>query len=405
MFKKNFFITTALLFIWLNFAPTAFGQNQTVKQASGDEFMLKLSKFSAQQLLDTAEYYVNNNSNDTALICYNLIINTFARETDKEQQKKIIVAYNKAAVLNYYLCDFRTAYELLIKGLLLCEKINYDEYQTRILSNIGIIYFRFNKYDLSKDYYAQALQLCKDTTVVEVILNNLGEAELYSGNMDSAYYYLSKALYYSKQNKEIDLHTILNTMATYYEKQQQYDSAFYYYRSSFEVSKKKNKIETQAESLSNLGNLFFIIGKKDSAIYYIQWSNMLANENNLPRILVKNYDILSQIEESKGDTTNAFEYFKKHASLKDSIFNVEKFADINQLQRLYEVSKTNQQIEQLTIEQRVNEQTIHYQSIIQFITLGILISVSIISLFIYFQKTDYPIRIIFQLHIQFYGLF
>lgn len=406
MFKRSL-LTTLFLFsvmafvvqAWhshsLHFGAIVFGQNAMAEPERDNDIISKFSALSTQQLLDTAEYYVNKSCNDIALICYSLIINTVARDADVEQQKRVIEAYNKAAVLNYYMCDFRTAYELLIKGLLLCERTDYFAYQTRILTNIGIIYFRFNKYDIAKSYYLKALQLCQDITVVEVILNNLGETELQSGNMDSAYYYLSKALQYSRQNKAFDMHNILNTMALFYEKNKQFDSAFYYYRLSLEVSTKNNKIETKAESLSNLGNLFFKTGKKDSAIYYINLSNVIAEENNLPRILIENYLILSQIEESKGYTVKAFNYFKKHASLRDSVFNVEKFADINQLQRLYEVSKTNQQIEQLTIEQRVNERTIYYQGIIQSITFGILVSVIIILLFIYFQnrrlKTAYKV--------------
>ena len=59
---------------------------------------------------------------------------------------------------------------------------------------------------------------------------------------------------------------------------------------------------------------------------------------------------------------------------------------VNQLQHLYEITKTNQQIEQLAIERQIKERTIHYQKIIQFITLIVLIIVSIALLIIFFQK-------------------
>jgi AraC-like DNA-binding protein len=105
-------------------------------------------------------------------------------------------------------------------------------------------------------------------------------------------------------------------------------------------------------------------------------------------ILMKNYLILSKIEESKRNTTKAFNYYKKYDSLRDSVFNMNILGDINQLQHLYEVSKTNEQIEQLVIEQQIKERTIHYQKIFWLITLCVLLLVSAGLLYIYLQKKD-----------------
>ena len=111
--------------------------------------------------------------------------------------------------------------------------------------------------------------------------------------------------------------------------------------------------------------------------------------------MAENYRSMSRFEELKGNTKTAFEYFKKYAELKDSLFNANIFGDINQLQRLYEVSKTNKQIEQLVIEQQIKERTIYHQRIFWFITLGVLLLVSIGLLFIYLQnkrlKTAYTV--------------
>jgi AraC-like DNA-binding protein len=108
-------------------------------------------------------------------------------------------------------------------------------------------------------------------------------------------------------------------------------------------------------------------------------SNNVAKENNFLRILADNYLTLSQIEEAKGRTRHSLDYFKKYAHLKDSISNVDKFSVINQLQRLYEVSKTNKQIE-------IKERTIYRQRIIWIATsIGLLLAIGI-SLFIFLQK-------------------
>jgi AraC-like DNA-binding protein len=142
----------------------------------------------------------------------------------------------------------------------------------------------------------------------------------------------------------------------------------------------------ETEVLSSLGNLFFETGKTDSALFNIHLSNHIATESNYLKVLADNYLLLSKIEESKWNTKSAFQYLKKHLLLKDSAFSTEIFGDINQLQRYYEVSKTNEQIEQLVFKQQMKERTIFYQRIIWIITLVLLLFVSTGLLFIYLQK-------------------
>ncbi|MCL2289455.1 MAG: AraC family transcriptional regulator [Bacteroidetes bacterium] len=365
-------------FCFLLFSISGYAQNNNI--------ISQYKHLGLQQLLDTANFYFSKNSTDTALICYGLLINTPIKDNDIEHKKRIVEAFNKSAVIYLNLCDYRTAYELLIKALTLCEKINDFSLKSRIYNNIGNIYYRFNKYDIAKLYYSKALELCQDSIGIIIILNNLGAIELENEQMDSAYFLLSRSLGISKQHNSANSHGVLNNIASLYEKRMLYDSAFYYYQLSSDEARKNNKIEALAQNLSDLGNLFFKINKIDSALFYMGLSNTIAEENNFLRILSNNYFTLSKIEESKGRTKKAFEYFKLYSDLKDSVLNVEKFGEINQLQRLYEISKVNQQIEQLVIEQQINERTIRYQKIIQFITFGVLLLVGIVLLYIFFQK-------------------
>jgi AraC-like DNA-binding protein len=115
-------------------------------------------------------------------------------------------------------------------------------------------------------------------------------------------------------------------------------------------------------------------------------SKTISIENNFWGILAENYNILSEIEDAKGNTKKALKNIKKYTNIKDSIFNVEKFGEINQLQRFYEVSKTNQQIEELIIDQQVKERTIHYQNIIRYFAIIIIITLSIVLSVIVLQK-------------------
>ena len=364
----------------------AFGAVLFANPSQDDDVISDFKQFSPQQLLDTGNYYYKRLVADTALVCYSLLINSLIKDTDFEQQKRVIEAYSKSAIIYAQLCDYRTAYEFFIKALILCERANYALYMPRIYTNIGNIYYYFEKYDMAKLYYSKALNLCSDSTTIVAILNNLGAIEVENGKKDSAFYFLNKALQLSKRYNDVYLCNIQSDIALLYQKSKDYDSAYRYFRLSLSEAKKSNKIEREAEFLSDLGKLFFEINTTDSALFYINLSNTMAVENDFLRILAENNLTLSKIEEAKGNTMNAFEHFKNYAHLKDSVFNAKNFGDINQLQRLYEISKTNQQIEQLVVEQQIKERTIYYQTIIQIFSLIVLLLVSGVLLSVFLQK-------------------
>ena len=375
-------IILGLFFITINVNP----QDSKPDVTQNSEILKKFSKLSEQQLVDTAEYYRENYLSDTALILYNYIINTQVKGNDIEQQKMKIKVYNNSALIYAQMNDYRTAYDYYIKALDLSEKYNFHSYKYRIYKNIGNIYNCFEKYDIAKSYYLIALSLCEDSVLIAGLLTNMGNIETRLGQLDSAFYYYNQSLRASKNNNNAYLEVILQNLAFYYNNQKQNDSVFHYLRLSLIESEKNNNIQNKAMIFSNFGNLFFETQKIDSALFYINLSNAIAKENNFKDILQTNYHLLSEIEESKGNMKNSLDYYKTYVHLKDSLFNAQKFGEITQLQRLYEVSKTNQQIEQLIINQQVKERTIFLQRIIWIGTSVILLLVCILLIFIYLQK-------------------
>lgn len=363
-----------------------YSQNFKSSSLKDELFFSKFKNLPVERLYDTANYYLFNNHYDTALFCYNLVISNYLKPTDTTQQIRTANTLNRIGVIYANMNDYRSAYKYYIEALLVCEKYGISTIQYLIYNNLGSIYLWFKKYDIAKPYFSKALELCHDTKNIHLIYSNLGIIALETGEMDSAFYFLNKALNLCKKQNSNYLSPIHTNMASLFQKTKQYDSAYSYYQLSLHESRKNNQIEYEAETLSELGKLFFEIKKLDSAIFYVKLSNTLAAENNILRIMTDNYLTLSKIEESKGNVQNAFNHYKTSSNLKDSVFNTGIFGDINQLQHLYEVSKTHQQIEQLVIEQEIKERTISYQKTIWFITLFVLVIVTFGLLFFYSQK-------------------
>ena len=345
-----------------------------------------MAQHSHQQIYDKAEWHYVKGELDSAFTCYSLLINSPPAPSNREQQICVIHALNRMGSIYTIINDYRSAYEFYSKALNLSEQISYTSYEPKFYNNVGNIYFRFKNYALAKSFFYKALSLDKDSAISDIIFTNLAATELESERIDSAFYYLNKALSISHQYENLRLFAMLNNMASTYEKTKQYDSAFYYYKLSLIDARKNHQIKFEAETFTDIGKLFFEINKPDSALFYINMSNAIAKEKHLLRIMAENYFALSKYEESKGYTKNAFKYLKKYITLKDSVLNTEIFGDINHFQRLYEVTKTNRKIEQLVVEQQIKEQTIRYQKIIWIITFSVLVFAIAVLMFIYLQK-------------------
>jgi len=73
--------------------------------------------------------------------------------------------------------------------------------------------------------------------------------------------------------------------------------------------------------------------------------------------------------------------------LKDSVSNSEVVSSIHQQQRIYEISKKNQQIEELEIDRQIKENTIHYQRIIQWIIIvAFILAIGVILVILHQKK-------------------
>jgi tetratricopeptide (TPR) repeat protein len=257
-----FLICPALIF-------TANGQNA--------DMVSKFKHLSPLELSDTANHFYKKNSFDTALVCYSLFIGKHT-EFGFEHQERIVEAYNRSAIIHYQRSDYRTANELLVKALMLCEKIGYETYKPRILINFGNIYYSFDKFDLAKSYYERALNLTQDTITIVPILNNLGVIALKNGKLGDALDFFNKVLTISMRHDNIHLHNILHGLGEVYKEQNNYDSAYVYYKLALDVSRKTNQTKYEATCLSDLGKLFFEHNRIDSALFYIELSNAVAKK-------------------------------------------------------------------------------------------------------------------------------
>jgi len=385
--------------IILCFIPIAlFGQNSNLVSET-ENISLKFSNLSFEQLYDTANYYREMNIKDTAILCYHLLMNMPMKLRDEAYWEIMANSLKNQGVIYQQLGDFQTAYQLYIRALKLAEKYNFLEIQQKIYNNIGVVFSRFKEFQLAQYYYFKSLDINTDNETYRATLNNLGNVV---ENYDSALYYFKQAI---QSETKVNVCALANIASIYLNKEQ-YDSAYHYFRLSMAEFNKSNNLNCYQQALSAFAEYFVATNQFDSAKYYLELSNTIAVEHNFMHTQTTNLKLLSQIEKSQGHIKKSLEYLEQYIHLNDSILSTTKLGNINQLQRLYEMEKTDEQITELTLEQQVKARTILYQKIILIFAVVVLFLLGFGFIYIYLQKRELgkAYKVLFEKNIEIVSL-
>lgn len=124
----------------------------------------------------------------------------------------------------------------------------------------------------------------------------------------------------------------------------------------------------------------------DSALYYLNIGKNIAISHQYYNLLVECYKDFSELYTKKGDERLALEYKKKYLDIADSIFSLQTFGEIKDMQFLHEMDKIEQQVYRLTDTQLLKDNQIRMQQRILQIIIGVAVIIAIMLVIMYFQN-------------------
>lgn len=267
------------------------------------------------------------------------------------------------------------------------KRINYKKGIADSYSSISLIYFYKSQYDLSSEYFFNAIKLYES-------LNLMGEA----GNLYSLYGYrlrhtdIAKSLQYmqtgikmaEKAGAQIQLMGMYDNYGLVKEANKEYDSAFFYFNKALKMKQNAkdeigipyslNKIATLnatlgnfdeakknlddayqirlklndkvgiAENLSFYGSYYELLNDTDNAINYFEQALQASKDAGYRWLTYRIYESLSKNLEKKNEFQKALGYYKQYSSYKDSIYNLEATTNKNEIEIQFETEKKEKEI-------------------------------------------------------------
>ncbi|MDY0279721.1 MAG: tetratricopeptide repeat protein [Salinivirgaceae bacterium] len=293
--------------------------------------------------------------------------------------------------------------------------------------NIAKVYEERSMYDSAVIYQLKSIEIREKLNLSRLFNNYVGLSIIYSslGDNVNKYRYLEKCRQFLLNNKSTDYsqYAILhNIIGGFYNDDGNVDSMLYHYQKTYDYAELGGWKHGMVVALGNLAETYFAqgdyhksltqrkqvlamsfeiedmvgiieeyayigiifqkLGLLDSAAFYTQKSLNLAQKHQYTNEERNANNYLAEIAELSGNHAMALQYYKQYIRLHDSLFNLEREANTNELITKYETKKKEQQIELLLAVNTIKNQRLR---------LGIVILIFIIALLgfvvvLYIQK-------------------
>jgi tetratricopeptide (TPR) repeat protein len=322
---------------------------------------------------------------------------TLVRYFDNEKKKVRII--HALGIINYKTGELDSALFYYQKEFELEKEMGHEERQASALGNIGMVYYRQSKYQQAVDIYFQCLGIFReigDDHKVMLTFNNIGNVYRYWEDYPKALSFYRKAMDMmdSVSNKRF-VGFMNNNLAIIYRKQLKFDSAIIYYKrakdiyeeinyqkgiasaftglaitynklekldksyttylQAIEIQKKVNDRIGLASNYGNLGILLLDEEKPHEALKYLKKSDSLAKAIGYRELQKNNYEAFMDAHRMMGDFEKALDYELKFVALKDSIYNIEKLKEIENIQEKYQAEQKQHSIDVLNEQARVKD--------------------------------------------------
>ncbi len=223
------------------------------------------------------------------------------------------------------------------------EKIDDKNNLATVLNEWGVVYEMMEDYPKAIDYYNQSL------TIKQELNDSIGIAYSYS--------FLSYAYLLSNNFKLAEDYGVR----------------------SFHLFASLNDQISIALQSSDFALIYEKKGDYAQAIYYLKYSDSIAEKMNYADLRSGNYGRLANIYASLGKFDKAYSYRLKHASIKDSLFSVASQKAIAELNVQYQTAEKDNNL--LLQQNRINNQ--RYLLVLSFL---LLVIVSSLVAYIYRNK-------------------
>ncbi len=288
---------------------------------------------------------------------------------------RIGVALTFLGFMNQRETHYKKAMDFYFKSLKYKTAINYPNRLGFTYNLIGETYNLQEQYDKSLEFHFKALNERKKIPNGHIAhsYQNIGKVYLNLKQYDKAISYYQKALkirLQEKNNKHIAM--CYNGLGNANLKLDNTIVAISFFKKSVIITDSLQASYIQSNALKGLAKSYLKTNDLVTAKQYVSQILQIAGKHKYRDHRKDGYKILSDIYLADQDQKNAFFYYQKYVSLKDSLINLKTFTQIAELEGIYNTEKKELEIISLKQQQRYKTLTTYAIVVVIILLLGFL---------------------------------
>lgn len=307
------------------------------KAGSEDSQALVLSSLAFNQY-DQGNLYKAISLTDSAIAVFDRM---------NEEYKAAVMHGLKAEILSdqgKYLLAYKEARE----SYQVIDTLNKPIRRAEALNRLANIETRLGNYHSAQEHHLITVPIYKkylDSLTLPVVYNNIGENYHRLQKSDSAKWYFTKAhALATKFERAREVGNALLNLAIIHKEDNEPDSALIKLNEALTIFRNINYKKEIALVNSRIGQVYLQLEEHDNALKAL--NQCVAKFETIGAIneLKEALKIRSALYEKQGLISNALEDYQRFHSLSDSVYNIEKSRQIEDLRALYLTEKKEQEI-------------------------------------------------------------
>ncbi|MDH5397047.1 MAG: tetratricopeptide repeat protein [Cyclobacteriaceae bacterium] len=304
----------------------------------------------AKQLKDSGIQYKNKGDYPKALLLYHASMDIYLEHGDSIG---VANCYNNIGVVYKNTNKKELAIDAFYSSIELNSKINNRSGLSNNYLNLANFHFTENNLNKAITFFNKSKELLikgEQTKTLANIYNGLGiilsDENYPNRDYEEANEEFHHALeIYEKLNDSTLIAVVLNNMGLLAEKQSNYHRALEYYMKSLEIKETFVQKKGRLVSYLNIGNIYRKLEQYNNSLdYYLKGLALAQEMGDAPRYLNLTSNIV-QIKIALGDDVEANWYFNEYRALRDSLYNRDKTRQLVELQVMYETEQTERALE------------------------------------------------------------
>jgi len=285
---------------------------------------------------------------------------------------------SKLAVMSELKGNYAKALQYNFEVLSLFEKTNQFEKIVKVKNNIAVIYYQLNQFDLATKLNREAHKLAIEKDVASelfLIYHTYGNISLGKGKVDSAIYYMEKALPMAdKAGDQTNKSIILNNLGAEYLRKNEIEIAEEYALKALAIREKFEDKKGMSSTLSILAQINLRKDDIKKAIEFNRTSLNISKKIGAKENIRNAYNTFAEIYRVLNDWKQVDFYQQKLLAISDSIRNESFSKQMAEMETKYQTEKKDTEINLLNKQNALEKEKVERQKIQLYATgLGIIL--------------------------------